>query len=109
MFPRIKTTAGKKRSYEYLVISQSVRDSRGRSTTRDVATLGNVESFTKETISNLVDGLIRLFNLDEYARAEDVEILSSLEHGSIVFWRALWERLGLGAQWSYLCAKGHSV
>jgi transposase len=96
MFPRIKTTAGKKRNYQYLVISQSVRDSRGRSTTKDVATLGNVERFSKETVSNLVDGLIRLFGLDEYARADDVEILASLEHGSIVFWRALWERLGLG-------------
>ena len=66
MFPRIKTTAGKKRTYQYLVISQSVRDAKGRSTTKDIATLGNAERFSKETISSVVDGLIRLFKLDEY-------------------------------------------
>ena len=95
MFPRIKKSRRAKRSYEYLVISESVRDDKGRSTTRDLANLGNVARFSKDQIKGLVDGLIRLFKLDDYCLSDQVQILSSLEHGSVVFWRKLWQRLGL--------------
>ncbi len=96
MFPRIKRTNRGNRSYEYLVISQSVRDARGRSTTKDLATLGNVAGFGKASVQGLIDGLIRLFHIEEYGLCDQVEILSSLEHGSILVWRALWNRLELG-------------
>lgn len=95
MYPRIKSINTSKRSYQYLVISESVRDGNGRSTTKELANLGNVEKLGDSEVSNLVDGLIRLFNLDQYALAEDVEILQSLEHGSILLWRTIWQRLGL--------------
>jgi hypothetical protein len=95
VFPRIKSIKSSKKSYDYLVISESIRDANGRSTTKGLANLGNVANFNDKDVSNLVDGLIRLFTLDEYARADDVEILGSLEHGSILLWRTLWKRLGL--------------
>ncbi len=58
-------------------------------------TLGNIEKFQSQDIASLIDGLIRLFELDRYALSEDIEILESLEHGTIVLWRKLWEELGL--------------
>ncbi len=96
MFPRIKKSVKKYGTYEYLVVSESVRDRAGRSTTKDIANLGNVSRFDKATVKSLIDGLIRLFDIEEYGLADQVEILRSLEHGSIVLWRTLWKRLGLG-------------
>ena len=95
MFPRIKKNVKKSGKYEYLVLSQSVRDQKGRSTTKDVANLGNVSNFDKKTVRDLIDGLIRLFEIGEYALADQVEILQSLEHGNIILWRYLWNRLNL--------------
>lgn len=96
MFPRVKRSAKKSGTYEYLVLSESVRDRKGRSTTKDVATLGNITRFDKATVRSLIDGLIRLFEIEEYGLADRVEILKSLDYGSIVLWRALWKRMGLG-------------
>ena len=95
MFPRLKKTNRKDRCYQYLVISESFRDNNGRSCTKDLASLGNVDRFSKTSIENLIDGLIRLFEIEEYGLSEEVEILSSLEHGSILLWRSLWQRLKL--------------
>ena len=96
MFPRIKKSTKKSGTYEYLVLSESVRDRAGRSTTKDVANLGNITNFDKATVRSLIDGLIRLFEIEEYGLADQVEILRSLEYGSIVLWRALWKRMRLG-------------
>lgn len=96
MFPRIKKSSKKSGTYEYLVVSESVRDANGRSTTRDIANLGNVSRFDKKAVRNLIDGLIRLFEIEEYGLSDQVEILKSLEYGSVVLWRALWERMRLG-------------
>lgn len=96
MFPRIVKTRKKSGAeYEYLVISESVRDAKGRSTTRNVAKLGNVSKFDRKNLKSLIDGLIRIFNVDEYALADGVEILRSYDHGDILLWRALWNRLKL--------------
>lgn len=95
MFPRIKKSQKKSGTYEYLVVTESVRDRNGRSTTRDVANLGNISRFDKPSVRNLIDGLIRLFKIEEYGLADQVEILSSLEYGSIILWRALWKRIRL--------------
>lgn len=95
MFPRIKKSTKKSGTYEYLVLSNSVRDSNGRSTTKDVANLGNVVNFDKATVRDLIDGLIRLFEIEDYGLADQVEILKSLEYGSIMLWRALWKRMHL--------------
>jgi transposase len=95
MFPRIKKNAKTSGTYEYLVVSESVRDSNGRSTTKDVATLGNISKFDKDTVANLIDGLIRLFEIEQYGLADQVEILESLEYGNIVLWRTLWNRMRL--------------
>jgi transposase len=96
MFPRIKKSTTRSGTYQYLVISESIRDAQGRSTTIDIARLGNVTSFDRQTVSSLIAGLIRLFEIEEYGLTDQVEVLSCLEHGSIVLWRALWQRLGLG-------------
>ena len=66
MFPRIKKSVKKSGTYEYLVLSESVRDRNGRSTTKDVSNLGNIARFDKSTIRDLIDGLIRLFEIEEY-------------------------------------------
>jgi len=95
MFPRIKKSTKKSGTYEYLVLSESVRDRTGQSTTKDVANLGNITNFDKATVRNLIDGLIRLFEIEEYGLADQVEILKSLEYGSIVLWRGLWKRMRL--------------
>jgi len=95
MFPRIKKNVKKSATYEYLVLSESIRDKNGRSTTKDIANLGNVARFDRATISNLIDGLIRLFEIEDYGLTDQVEIVQSLEYGSIIMWRALWNRVGL--------------
>jgi hypothetical protein len=69
-----------------LVISESIRKN-DKSTTRNIANLGNIERFSRQDIENLIDGLIKTFSLDQYVLRDDVEILGSLEHGSIIFWR----------------------
>ncbi len=95
MFPRIVTVRKRNKTYQYLVISESVRIAGKGSTTRNIANLGNIEKFQCQDIASLIDGFIRLFELDQYALAEDIEILESLEHGTIVLWRKLWGQLGL--------------
>jgi transposase len=95
MFPRIMTVRKPNKTYQYLVISESVRIQGKGSTTRNIANLGNIEKFQSQDIANMIDGLIRLFELDQYALTEEIEILESLEHGSILLWRKLWEKMGL--------------
>ena len=95
MFPRIITVHKPNKTYHYLVISESVRLKGRGSTTRNIANLGNVEKLSPHTIPDLIDGLIRLFELEEYVLSEGVEMVESLEHGSIIFWQKLWDQLGL--------------
>ncbi len=95
MFPRIMKVRKPNKTYQYLVISESVRIQGKGSTTRNIANLGNIEKFQSQDIADLIDGLIRLFELDQYALTEEIEILESLEHETILLWRKLWEQLGL--------------
>ena len=95
MFPRISRSNKKSGTYEYLVISESVHVKGKGSTTRDVANLGNVKKLKPNEIENLIDGLIRLFQVEKYSLSEQVEILESLEHGSIIFWQKLWNKIRL--------------
>ena len=95
MFPRIMTVRKPNKNYQYLVISESVRIPGKGSTTRNIANLGNLEKLQAHDIASLIAGLIRLFELDQYVLSEDIEILESLEHGSILLWQRLWEQLGL--------------
>ena len=94
MFPRIAKSKKKNKTYQYLVLSESIWEN-GKSTTRNIANLGNIERFSGQDIENLIDGLIKIFSLDTYVLRDDVEILESLEHGSIIFWRKLWQEFGL--------------
>jgi transposase len=94
MFPRISKSQKNNKTYQYLVISESIRKN-GKSTTRNIANLGNIERFSKQNIESLLDGLIKIFKIDQYVLRHDVEILESLEHGSIIFWRTLWRELNL--------------
>ena len=87
MFPRIMTVRKPNKTYQYLVISESVRIPGKGSTTRNIANLGNIEKFQFQDIAHLIDSLIRLFELDQYALIEEIEILESLEHGTILLWR----------------------
>jgi transposase len=107
MFPRIKRINTQSGNYEYLVLSESVRGDNGKSTTRDVAKLGNLKNFDQKTVEDLVDGLIRLFDIETYGRTDDVEILESLEHGSILLWQTLWRRLKLGQEIQRLVKRGN--
>ena len=95
MFPRIMTVRRKDKTYQYLVITESVRAKGKGSTPRTVANLGNIEKFSRQDVANIIDGLIRIFKLDQFAVSKDVEILESLEHGSILLWRKLWDDLQL--------------
>jgi hypothetical protein len=46
MFPRISKTNKKSGTYEYLVISESIRVKGKGSTTRNIANLGNIKRFS---------------------------------------------------------------
>ena len=95
MFPRISKSTKNGRSYEYLVISESIHVTGKGSTTRNIATLGNIKRFSGTDVTNLIDGFIRIFKLENYCLSEDVQMLESLEHGSIIFWQKIWDELGL--------------
>jgi transposase len=95
MFPRIKKYHRKGTTYEYLVISESVHQPGKGSTTKDIGILGNIQRFKKTDIGNLIDGLIKIFQLEKYALTDEVEIVESLEYGSIIFWQTLWHELNL--------------
>lgn len=95
MFPRISKSTKNGRSYEYLVISESIHVTGKGSTTRNIATLGNIKRFSDQDVANLIDGFIRIFKLEKYCLSEDVQMLESLEHGSIIFWQKIWDQLGL--------------
>jgi transposase len=95
MFPRVTKSTKNGRTYEYLVVSESVREKGKGSTTRNIANLGNIKKFKCQDITNLIDGLIKIFKLESYCLSEDVEISESLEHGSIIFWQKIWEDLEL--------------
>ena len=95
MFPRIVKSKKKSGTYEYLVISESVHIKGKGSTTRNIANLGNIKRFGDKDIDSLIDGLIKIFKVEKYALSEDVEILESLEYGSIILWRKLWDKMGL--------------
>ena len=95
MFPRISKSTKNGKSYDYLVISESVHVKGKGSTTRNIATLGNIKRFGRQDVANLIDGFIRIFKLENYCLSEDVQMLESLEHGSIIFWQKLWDELRL--------------
>ncbi len=95
MFPRISRSKKNGKAYEYLVISESVYVKGKGSTTRNIANLGNIKRFSGHDIENLIDGFIRIFELENYCLSEDVEITESLEHGSIIFWQKIWNELEL--------------
>ena len=95
MFPRISKSTKNGKSYDYLVISESVHVKGKGSTTRNIATLGNIKRFGRQDVANLIDGFIRIFKLENYCLSEDVQMLESLQHGSIIFWQKIWDELGL--------------
>lgn len=95
MFPRISKSTKNGRSYEYLVISESIHVTGKGSTTRNIATLGNIKRFSGQDVTNLIDGFIRIFQLENYCLSQDVQMVESLEHGSIIFWQKIWDELGL--------------
>ena len=94
MFPRIKKIKRKNTTYEYLVISESIYKD-GKSYTKDIANLGNIKSFSQNDANSLIDGLVRIFKLEEYSLTDDIEIIESLEYGSIIFWKKFWDKLNL--------------
>jgi transposase len=95
MFPRISKSTKNGKSYDYLVISESIHVTGKGSTTRNLATLGNIKRFSSQDVANLIDGFIRIFKVENYCLSEDVQMLESLEHGSIIFWQKIWDELGL--------------
>jgi len=95
MFPRISKIKKKSGTYEYLVISESIRVKGKGSTTKNIANLGNIKRFSNKDIDSLIDGLIKIFKVEKYAISEQVQIVESLEHGSIILWRKLWDKMGL--------------
>ena len=105
MFPRIVTSNKKYGTYQYLVLSESVHVRGKGSTTRNIANLGNLKKFGKQDIEGLIDGLIKIFQVEKYAVSDSVEVLESLEHGSIIFWRKLWNQLNLSSMIGSLIAR----
>ena len=85
MFPRIVTSNKKYGTYQYLVLSESVHVRGKGSTTHNIANLGNLKKFGKQDIEGLIDGLIKIFQVEKYAVSDSVEVLGSLERGSIIF------------------------
>jgi hypothetical protein len=56
MFPRISKSTKNGKNYDYLVISESVHVKGKGSTTRNIATLGNIKRFGRQDVANLIDG-----------------------------------------------------
>ncbi len=97
MFPRVVRSKKKNKIYEYLVISESVRDSYGKSTTKNIANLGSVKNFSKDKITSLIKGLARIFEIENLTDSNEIRVQESLEHGSILLWRRIWNQLGLSS------------
>ncbi len=95
MFPRISKSTKNNKLYEYLVISESVHIKGKGSTTKDIAKLGNIKRFESKDIENILDDLIKIFDIEKYALSKEVEIIESLEYGSIIFWQKIWNELEL--------------
>ncbi len=95
MFARILKSKKKYGTYEYLVISESVRSESGKSTTRNIANLGNINNFDKKQVKDLIKGLSRIFEIDDFTETDDLRISEVLEHGTILLWRKFWNELGL--------------
>lgn len=95
MFARILKSKKKYGIYEYLVISESTRSSNGKSTTRNIANLGNINNFDRRKVKNIIKGLARIFEIEDYTATEEVKISEVLEHGNILLWRKIWNQLGL--------------
>ena len=66
-----------------MVVNESVRNKNGCSTSKDVSNLGDVAYFNKSTVSNVIDNLIRLFEIEEYGVTDQEEILQSREYGDV--------------------------
>ena len=81
MFPRIITHKRNDKTYSYLHISESIRKD-GKSTTRDIANLGNIERFKNKDIENIIDGLIKIFQLEQYSLGKEVQIIKSLDYAT---------------------------
>ena len=94
MFPRVMKQNKNGAVYEYLIISQSTRRD-GQSMTDTIANLGNLKNLKRHDIENLIDGLIKIFQLDKYVLGNEVEILESLVYGPILVWQKLWQRMKL--------------
>ncbi|GMT49538.1 MAG: hypothetical protein IEMM0008_1077 [bacterium] len=97
MFPRITKFTKNGKTYEYLVISRSTYNKGKGSTTENISVLGNIKQFKAVDASNLIDGFIRIFQLENYSLSDGVEILQSLEYGEIIFWRKIWDQLDLSS------------
>ena len=95
MFARILKSRKKYGTYEYLVISESVRSGNGKSTTRNIANLGNINNFSKSKVKELIKGLARIFEIDDYSDTKNVNVTEVLEYGSILVWRKIWNLLNL--------------
>ncbi len=106
MFPRIVKHQKNNKTYQYLTISRSVRK-KGKSTTDNIANLGNIDKLKRHDIVSLIDGLIRIFQLDEYALSDDIEILESLTYGPIMIWQKLWQKMCLSSQITRLLKRRH--
>ena len=82
MFPRIVKHQKNDKKYEYLVISRSVRRN-GKFTLDFIINLGNINKFKRHDILNLIDGLMQIFQLDEYCLGKDIEVLKSRLTGQL--------------------------
>jgi len=108
MFPRIAKSKKKSGEYEYLVISESVHIKGKGSTTRNIANLGNIKKFTTDNIESIIDGMIRLFQIEKYGLTDQVEIIESLEHGSIIFWQKIWNKMDLSKEIKKLTGRNNN-
>ncbi len=95
MFARILKSRKKYGTYEYLVISESLRDKNGKSTTRNIANLGNINNFSKSQVKELIKGLARIFEIEDYSDITNMNVTEVLEYGSILVWRKIWNLLNL--------------
>lgn len=97
MFPRIQKSKKNGKTYEYLVISQSVHVKGKGSTTKNISNLGNINHFNSDDVHSLIDGFIRIFKLEQYALSDNIEIIDSLDHGDIIFWQKIWNTIDLSS------------
>lgn len=105
MFPRISRIKSGDKTYEYLRIVESFRDSKGGMRQKVVANLGRLDELGNK-LDSLVDKL-RRFCKEDFVLPKEIVSREAVTWGQVLVVRHLWDDLGLGLILKRLCHGTH--